>query len=112
MNYDPERWELFDRDIEVSLMKIHSLKWVEEKGWMGGDRLWRIKGKWSRESSVYADAAAGRIEFDIHLHETPDPLEKEKTKDRIVARVCQWMKSVPKEARLPDKRRLGITSDP
>ena len=107
-SYDPERWELFEREIEVSLMRIHSLRWVEEKGWMGGDRLWRVKGKWSRERSVYADEAAGRIELDIHLHESPDPLEKERTKDRIVARVSKWMKSIPKEARLPDKRRLGI----
>ena len=36
-NYDPERWELFEREIEVSLMRIHSLQWVEEKSWTGGD---------------------------------------------------------------------------
>ena len=108
-HYDPERWESFRREIDVSWMRIHSLKWVEEKGWRGGDRLWRVKGKWSRERSVYADAASGRIELDIHLHAAPERLDNEKTKDWIVARISKWMKSVPKESRLPEKRRLGIT---
>ncbi len=109
MNCDPERWEPFEREIEVSLMRIYSLEWVEERAWTGGDRLWRVKGKWSRESSVYAEAASGRIELDMHLHAAPERLDKEKTKDRIVARISQWLKSIPKEARLPEKRRLGIT---
>ena len=107
--YDPEQWEPFEREIEVSLMRIHSLEWVEERDWMGGDKLWRVKGKWSREKSVYAEAASGRIELDIHLQAVPERLDKEETKDRIVARISQWLKSVPKEARLPEKRRLGIT---
>ena len=107
--YDPEQWEPFEREIEVSLMRIHSLEWVEERVWMGGDKLWRVKGKWSREKSVYAEAASGRIELDIHLQAAPERLDKEETKDRIVARISQWLKSVPKEARLPEKRRLGIT---
>ena len=76
---------------------------------MGGDRLWRLTGKWSREKSIYANAASGRIELDIHLRAAPEQLDKEETKDRIVARISQWLKSVPKEARLPEKRRLGIT---
>ncbi len=109
-SYDPEQWEPFEREIEVSLMRIYSLEWVEERGWMSGDRLWRAKGKWSREKSVYAEEASGRIELDIHLLAAPERLDKEKTKDRIVERVSQWLKSVPKEARLPDKRRLGLTT--
>ena len=108
-NYAPERWESFRREIEVSWMRIHSLEWVEEKGWTGGDRLWRVRGKWSRERSVYADAASGRIELDRHLHAAPERLDNEKAKDWIVARISKWMKSVPKESRLPEKRRLGIT---
>ncbi len=90
-------------------MRIHNMEWVEERSWTGGDRLWRVKGKWSRERSVYAEAASGRIELDIHLHAAPERLDSEKTKDRIVARISQWLKSVPKEAQLPEKRRLGIT---
>ncbi len=109
MNYDPEQWEPFEREIEVSLMRIYSLEWVEERAWTGGDRLWRVRGKWSRERSVYAEAASGRIELDMHLHAAPEQLDKEKTKDRIVARISKWLKSIPKEARLPEKRRLGIT---
>ena len=27
MNYDPEQWEPFEREIEVSLMRIYSLEW-------------------------------------------------------------------------------------
>ena len=91
----------FERDIEVTLMRIQSLEWVEERGWMGGDRLWRVKGKWARERSVYAEAASGRIELDIHLHAAPERLDTEKTKDRIAARISQSLKSIPKEARFP-----------
>ena len=61
MNYDPEQWEPFEREIEVSLMRIYSLEWVEERAWTGRDRLWRVKGKWSREKSVYAEAASGGL---------------------------------------------------
>ena len=38
---DPARWEPFDREIEVSLIRIYKLEWVEEKAWMGADRLWQ-----------------------------------------------------------------------
>jgi len=53
--------------------------------------------------------ASGRIEFDIHLDAAPERLDTEKPKDRIATRISQWLKSIPKEARLPEKRRLGIT---
>jgi len=37
-NYDPEKWAPFERDIEVTFMRIHSLEWVEERGgWVETD---------------------------------------------------------------------------
>ncbi len=105
---DPVRWEPFDREIEVGLIRIYKLEWVEEKAWMGADRLWHLKGKWSRERSVYAKAASGKIELDILLHAAPASVDKERVKEEMVARVTQWLKSIPKEASLPPTRSLGI----
>ncbi len=109
-NYEPERWEPFARDIEARLIRIYSLEWVEEQMWMDGGRLWRLRGKWSREGSVYAKAASGRIEFDILLHAAPPRFEKERAKDQIAVRITRWLKSVPKETSLPQKRWLSIRS--
>ena len=109
-NYEPERWESFDREIEVSLIRIYSLEWVEEHMWMDGGRLWRLRGKWSREGSVYAKAASGKVEFDILLPAAPPRFEKERAKDQIAARITRWLKSVPKETSLPQKRWLSIRS--
>jgi hypothetical protein len=109
-NYDPRHWEPFDRDIEASLIRIYGLKWIEERMWMDGDRLWRLKGRWSRERSVYAGAATGKIELDILFPAAESVIDKDRTKDQIAARVTRWLKSVPKEAALPQKRWLSIRS--
>lgn len=106
--YDPRYWEPFDREIEASLIKIYGLKWVEERMWMGGDRLWRLKGKWARERSVYSGAATGKIELDILFPAAPLLVDKDKAKDQIAARITRWLKSFPKEATLPQKRWLSI----
>ena len=94
--------------VESSQEDIAQQELIKEKKIL--ERFFNTVGK-HREKATYGEEKTrlalerGAVEILI----LSKNLDKEKTQDRIVARISQWLKSVPKEARLPEKRRLGIT---